>query len=120
MKKKKLLEIADMLMRYRRSKKISFNMNHWFHKNNCGTVCCAIGMAKLKGILPKNFGKATHNGWVPSMRGDHYTALAEYFRINFARARELFDPDLYSREGMEIAPKRVAKRIRELVKEKTK
>jgi len=124
MKKKKLLEIADMLMKYRKNKKVKFDMDTWMSKNKCGTVCCAIGMAKLKGILPETFGINTFDegkidGWRPGGidSSDHHK-LSKYFKISFSQSEYLFDPDHYPDRYFNTTPKQVAKRIREFIKEK--
>jgi len=81
MKRKKLLEIADMLEKFRPSKKLKFNMSYWHEKlDDCGTACCAIGLAVGKEVLPKTFSLKYGDPWYRGAAG--LEAIEKYFGIS--------------------------------------
>jgi len=116
MKRKKLLEIADMLDKFRETTTRHFSMmSFWSDYNrgtSCGTSCCAIGWAIKKKILPKTW-KFDGLRWPYYKHLEGWEAIQEYFGLSVSDANHLF-----LEKGSMEKPKTVAKRIREFVKEK--
>ncbi len=126
-KKEKLLEIADMLVKHRDTKKLSFNMDTWksaggvdIDGNKCGTACCAIGMAVEKKIFPNTFRLVNERPTyiTKTKYGIEFSAVASYLQISRNDAVYLFDPTKYPSDIVTKA--QVIKRIREFVKQPLK
>ena len=120
MKKAKLLQIADMLDKFKPTKKLRFNIKRYIAKDECGTICCAFGLAHIRGILPKTvvFKELWDGKFIPYYNGsDRDWALKEYFKIPMKDIDYLFMPASY---GDKATPKQVAKRIRKFVKDNAK
>ena len=111
MKKKKLLEIAEMLEKHEDTEKLEFNMDTWYINDDCKTVCCAIGMAIHKKVLPLSIHINENND--PIYKGEWgYEALEEYFKISYDDTTFLFSPSEYINS---VTKRKVANRIRKFV-----
>ena len=110
-KKKKLLQIAEMLENHVDSQKLKFDMGVWSAPTlkGCGTACCAIGLAVNKKVLPTKFKLIADS---PFYEGkSSISAVMKFFGISGIKAHRLFGSAAY----IEPTPKNVAERIREFV-----
>lgn len=140
MNKKRLLKLADLLEADAKKKKgVKFNLSLWGKvdvidpdqvpktvKVDCGTTACAIGLACISGAF-KRAGlravtvskNATGGNNIKPAFGQYreWSAVQEFFGLNFDALRFLFTNAWYDHENMDGArgEKIVAKRIRDFV-----
>jgi len=121
MRRKELLKIANMLNKFKDTKKQQFDMDGWKiipKYSNCGTSCCAIGWAIEKKVTAKTLtlNIDSYGSYVPKYKKyNNLRAVVKYFKITHFEAEYLFISD-----GYDTTPKAVAKRIRSFVENKTK
>lgn len=94
-----------------------FDLTHWFKKNHCGTVGCAMGVACTIPSFQRLGLKLDSCYSQPDYQGYSGVQAAErFFEIDYYDAHSLFMPDdyPYHKRGR----RDVARRIRRFVREK--
>jgi len=119
-KRNKLRQLADLMQKFRETKKKKFHLNYWKKEDtDCGTTCCTIGWGIEKGILPlKQFvlERTQYDEFALEVNGGNgITGIARYFGIFYSQAEKLFMRDSYEFEDLG-KPKVVSKRIYEFLK----
>lgn len=97
-----------------------FDMDIWFEKDTCGTVCCAFGLAaSLPAFQMEGLTLCDTDGCIaPRYEGDFGTMAAmRFFDISHLQAAFLFLPSQYRMPISQITPDLVARRINQLILE---
>lgn len=108
----RLLLLADRLDEFEPAK---FNICTYYSANECGTICCALGLATTMPEFEELGLERTHGG-VPLYEG--YVALGAarlLFGLDIKEAGDLFLPYGYAASPNLPTPKEVAAKIRRLV-----
>ena len=126
MNSKRLLKLADFLDTVPRKR---FNLGLWQQygfkpkaESACGTVACAMGWACTIPSFKRAGLKAHKDDRYPIFENQEgFSAAAKFFDISFPQAERLFSSSGYGNRfnSDAVTPKKVAKAIRNFVKDYT-
>lgn len=118
--RRRLTILRDALLKFP-SEELKLQMSIWFRKSECGTVCCALGLASTipelreQGLtrIPSNNSSITGEFIIVYAGCTGYDAAEHFFDLSLYNTRSIFAPETYGYS--DITPLEVAGRISEIL-----